>query len=112
MGVARNIEVNGVLVREGDIQVSHGNLYVHNAQAFDTVNGNGNIVVGDWSKKALTGSHNILVGDPESVSANKAESYGGIISGYNNSATAEYAVCHRWRRQRSQGAVLRHFGCL
>merc|ERR1712157_506693 len=72
--------------------VSNGNLQVHNAQPFDTVNGNGNIVVGKWMKKALTGSHNILVGDPESDSLNQAESYGGIISGSNNKATAKYAV--------------------
>ena len=87
-GVA--IDVTGdISVRDSDLQVSNGNLYKHNAQFFETVNGNGNIGVGNWTKKNLTGSRNILVGDSEADSPNQVESY---ITGYNNSATAKYAA--------------------
>ena len=48
----KNGVATGVVVREGDIEVSNGNLYVHNAQSFETINGKGNILIGDWTKTA------------------------------------------------------------
>ena len=81
--------------RDGDdIYIDGANLHIRSGsgQTYGPVNGLGNLIVGynelrGTSSDDRTGSHNIVVGRKNSYS-----SYGGLVTGYNNSITGYYAA--------------------
>jgi len=91
----RSLEVKNSLVVEKEFTAkddSHfegGNVFITNGKdnIFDS-NGKGNLIVGSKiaDDKANPGSHNVIIGF-----GHKYSSYGGIVAGFENQITEEYA---------------------
>ncbi len=78
-----------------------------------TVNGAGNLVIGyDESPGAQTGSHNVIVGDEQSYTSygaivggqgNSASANGTVVFGYHDAASGEYAAVTAGSSNRAVG---------
>jgi len=76
-------------IAKGDSRFEGGNVFITNGKdGIDELNGKGNLIVG--AKRAYVkdnpGSHNVIIGK-----GNKYSAYGGIVAGYANEISAEYA---------------------
>lgn len=79
----------GVQRKGSSLVFNNMNVQITNGKgATGTINGRGNLIVGyneSRGKDSRKGSHNIVVGGK-----NNYTSYGGIVSGYNNSISGKY----------------------
>lgn len=64
---------------------SGANVYVQNGLAFDSVNGLGNLVIGELGYGSLTGSHNLWIGTDHTMT-----SYAGLVAGWQNTVSAPF----------------------
>ncbi len=81
----------GVQRKGGSLVFNNMNVQITNGKgATEAINGRGNLIVGyneSRGKDSRKGSHNIVVGRK-----NNYTSFGGIVSGYNNSISGKYAI--------------------
>jgi hypothetical protein len=83
-----NLILSGVVRKNNDIYFSNVNIHVLNGTGkTESANSTGNIIVGYNEGGNISGSHNIVAG-----TACKANAYGSIVSGKNNSALKPYGV--------------------
>ena len=69
------------------VKLTGANLQVASGPKEDETNGTGNVVIGANERpEAQTGSNNLVLGE-----AQEFTSYGGIVAGFNNHITAQFA---------------------
>jgi len=85
----RSLVVNKEFTAKGDSLFEGGNVFITNGKdSISEINGKGNLIVGGKSAdvKANPGSHNVIIGLYHKYSA-----FGGLVAGYGNEISAEYA---------------------
>lgn len=96
-GVSRGASVGGqdtLTFRGMNVQITNG------AGSNASRNGRGNLVVGYRTVGSITGSHNVVAGD-----ANSVTSTGGIVGGSENIVSGPNAVAFGWRNSASAGSA-------
>ena len=86
----RSLVVNKEFTAKDDSFFEGGNFFINNGidGLIDEINGKGNLIVGGKSADvaANPGSHNVIIGYK-----NKYSSYGGLVAGYGNEISEEFA---------------------